>query len=353
MQGLGFTLEPEFVAAAAAAAANTTPAASEGPPAASTPSPPAAADGGAAGGSGGAPASAADRVMRDLRDTYLATARPPALPPWFLGPVEPDPRAATRAFSTNMHKHKGGASSSKARKEAGSEQEGEEATAAAAPAVEATGEIPGPGRSGPTGRGVGLRTTRAVAPGELLAVSVPLAIAYCRLGTTPENEDLADLMLAGEGGEGGEGQGQEGGGARSSRQGAAGEAGSRAAQGQGPEGEEEPLEVTGQFNGLTDLQQSLLGMLWAGHGAADGNGVDSAGAGAGAAGEKAARGGAGAGGVKRALLELVARSAGDASLPRSRPLVGQQELYRLVNANCMGEDFQVGGAVLPACAPTL
>lgn len=36
--------------------------------------------------------------------------------------------------------------------------------------------------------------TSAVPPGQLLLVAAPLGILYCEEGTTPENEDLADLM---------------------------------------------------------------------------------------------------------------------------------------------------------------
>jgi hypothetical protein len=46
------------------------------------------------------------------------------------------------------------------------------------------------------GKGRGLFTTAAVAPGDLLLVAAPLALLYCEEGTTPEIEELAEALAA-------------------------------------------------------------------------------------------------------------------------------------------------------------
>ncbi|KAG2494481.1 hypothetical protein HYH03_007250 [Edaphochlamys debaryana] len=247
----------------------------------------------------------AEGALASLRDSFIASLRAGSLPPWFLGPVE---------FQTSNKPSTAGGP-----------------TANDQPL--------------PTNRGVAMRTTRAVVAGELLAVSLPLGVAYCRRGTTPENEDLADLMMGrGPGGQGGEPGGGEG------------------------------------FAGLTDLQQSLLGLLWRGHGqpasaptpaaaaaapepepapeAAAPEAVAEAPAEAPAAAPSGGRrggrrrGGRGGGrgaasaeatgvpGLRRGFLELVAKSAADASAARGPPLLPPDDLYRLVNLNCLGEDFE-------------
>lgn len=299
MRGLGFTLQPTEAEQAAAAAAAVA-AASAASAAAADASPT-----GDAGGGSSAVKTGADAVLRDLRDTYIATMKAPILPPWFLGPVE---AAAVAPRTPRSPKSKGGS---------GSAPSASTSASAGAGASEAPA---------PSGRGVTLRTTRAVAPGELLAVSLPLAVCYCDRGTTPENEELADLMLG--------------------TPGAAAAAGRITAVVADAE--------DNVFEGLTDLQQSLLGMLWRGHGAAassdDGSSAGSTGEAAaapeaqGAQGKASSTGGGGGSGpVKRAFLEMVAKSAADGGAARSLPLVsGPEELYRLVNLNCMGEDFQVG-----------
>ncbi|KAG2445960.1 hypothetical protein HXX76_000563 [Chlamydomonas incerta] len=302
MRSLGFTLQPteaEQAAAIAAAAAAASAAAAAAAAAAADASPTGDASSGA-----GAVKSGADAVLRDLRDTFIATLKAPSLPPWFLGPVEV---GAVAPRAPRSSKPKDGSSSA---------HNATTSTSASAPEPVATG------------RGFTLRTTRAVAPGELLAVSLPLAMCYCDRGTTPENEELADLMLG--------------------TPGAAVAAGRITAAVADAEDND--------FEGLTDLQQSLLGMLWRGHGAAASGTDGSDGSGSGSPGEAAAASaaqglkgkaswtggsGGGSGPVKRAFLEMVAKSAADGGAARSLPLVsGPPELYRLVNLNCMGEDFQ-------------
>ncbi|KAG2452524.1 hypothetical protein HYH02_002762 [Chlamydomonas schloesseri] len=315
MHSLGFTLQPtEAEQAAAAAAAAATAAAGAANAAADASS---TGDAAAASSATGAVKTGADAVLRDLRDTYIATMKSPTLPPWFLGPVE---AAAVAPRAPQPPKPpRGGSSASSSNSSAPSAQE---------PVA--------------TGRGFTLRTTRAVVPGELLAVSLPLAVCYCDRGTTPENEELADLML--------------------------GTPGAAVAAGRIAAAVADAKDEDNEFVGLTDLQQSLLGMLWQGHGAAAGSGggggagstggsasgggsssADTAAAAAPAAPAapggkgKASRGGGGSGGgpVKRAFLELVAKSAADGGAARSLPLVsGPEEMYGLVNVNCIGEDFQ-------------
>eukprot|EP00775_Hariotina_reticulata_P013191 gene13191-13322_t len=46
------------------------------------------------------------------------------------------------------------------------------------------------------GKGRGLFTTAAAAPGNLLLTAMPLALLYCEEGTTPEMEELADALAA-------------------------------------------------------------------------------------------------------------------------------------------------------------
>ena len=46
------------------------------------------------------------------------------------------------------------------------------------------------------GRGRGLVATTPLELGRLLLVSAPLGIVYCEEGSTPENEELAEHMMA-------------------------------------------------------------------------------------------------------------------------------------------------------------
>ncbi|GFR44879.1 hypothetical protein Agub_g6222 [Astrephomene gubernaculifera] len=264
-----------------AAASSLTKAEVEAPaphrPEAAAAQPPRGGNKGAAGVTEAVGAAAgADLALRDLRDTFIATMTPPSLPPWFLGPLE----------------------------------------------VVAAGRA--------TGRGVSLRATRSVAAGELLAVSLPLAIRYSRRGTTPENEELADLMMLTMTGQQQQQQGQ----GRHVRHGGVGGNRREAAAAAAAGSSSGAVNGNGSFSGLTDLQQSLLGLLpRAAPAAAAAPGGSSS---AGGASSSVAVGPA----VKRAFLEMVARSAADSSAPRSPPVLGAEELYRVVNGSCMGEEFQ-------------
>ncbi|KXZ56001.1 hypothetical protein GPECTOR_2g1553 [Gonium pectorale] len=269
------------------------------------------------GGGGGAALA-----LRELQDTFIATLKAPSLPPWYLGPVEvvesaPEAAGGSHGRGARRGRARGGAGAA-TDTVAASQPDGAAAVTAAAAAAAAGGE--------PRRRGFALKVTRAVAAGELLAVSLPLAIRYCRRGTTPENEELADMMMA------------------------AGPLATAAAAG-GVEGrrakgrvEAAPAAPAGapvnRFAGLTDLQQSLLGRLWRGH--RPGAAASAAPAPASPAKDATGPGGGHGGGgpVKRQFLQLVAASAADAAAPRSPPLLSADELYRVVNLNCLGEDFQ-------------
>lgn len=256
-----------------------------------------------------------------LRDVFLATMAAPRLPPWYLGPVEVEGGGAQR---------RGGAgepdrSKRGQRKQlvAGKEQQGNREedekgadTGAAATAAATTTTT----ATTPSNRGAAsLRTIRTVAAGELLAISVPLGIRYCRSESTPENEELAELMMGAEAGAG---------------------------PGRGSKG----WNLENSFPGLTDLQQSLLGMMWQGHSAlppltATGsetatNASETRTAESGQVLGPRGGGGGGVGPVKRAFLEMVAQSAEDETAPRAPPLLPAGELYKLVNMNCLGEEFQ-------------
>jgi hypothetical protein len=89
------------------------------------------------------------------------------------------------------------------------QQESAAAAATAAPCAADPARPPSPPRAqapaqhwGPVavkhlpGRGRGLVASRQVAAGELLLVSLPLAVRFCEEGSTPENEELAEQMAA-------------------------------------------------------------------------------------------------------------------------------------------------------------
>lgn len=270
-------------------------------------------------------AAGASLALRDLRDAFIATMKPPVLPPWFLGPVE-------------------GAAS------VGGAAAGKRALGTAAARVDAGAA----GAASPSGRGVTLRTTQAVAPGELLAVSLPLAICYCRQGTTPENEDLTDVMLFSVGDDGGDG-------ASTAASAEVLPVVAAAPASVAAEGQQAEVVVSSTFSGLTDLQHSLLSCLWRGHYEMDSSqppprpqppdSIDGAlaaeDAGHGSSTMSSSRTKTGGSSispgwpVRRTFLQMVAQSAADAAAPRSPPLEPEALLHRLVNMNCHGENFQV------------